>query len=384
MRVLLVSSGSGSRGGGEIFLDYLGRGLTERGHEVVMWIPSHPRMDELAGKCASFAHIFRSDYRNTYDHPTRSLGTCFNWRVPRRIAREWRALEPEVIHINKQNLEDGLDLLRATQFCASPSVCTIHLTQTATYLWAKAAWLRDSIARWQLRRYQGSFVTVQEGRHHALRDFLGGRPIIKTIFYGVPITDSANLSLLRRAKRKELGLSDSELLVLGIGRLVDQKRPLLFLRLAKELHQRVRSARFLWIGDGKLIEEWHKTVAREQIGDVVSCAGWQRDVLPYLAAGDLLLHVAAFEGFPFAVIEAMAAQLACCVMRELSREISILNDDNVLFADDIESLAANISNRNILANIAVSGRRLAEKKLSSDTMAKSYEKLYLDAIQQLC
>ena len=53
MRILLVSSGSGSRGGGEIFLDYLGKGLTDRGHEVLMWIPNHPRMDELAEQMRS-------------------------------------------------------------------------------------------------------------------------------------------------------------------------------------------------------------------------------------------------------------------------------------------------------------------------------------------
>src|SRR5712692_4594037 len=164
MRVLLVSSGSGSRGGGEIFLDYLGRGLTDRGHEVLMWVPNHPRMDELAGKCARFARVVRADYRNTYDHPARSLSTCFNWGVSRRVAREWEELRPDVIHINKQNLEDGLDLLRAVQHCVLPSVCTIHLTQTARYLRARAARLRDRIARWQLRRYRGVLVAVQERR----------------------------------------------------------------------------------------------------------------------------------------------------------------------------------------------------------------------------
>ena len=143
MRVLLVSSGSGSRGGGEIFLDYLGKGLSERGHEVLVWMPKHPRMDELAAKCARFARVVRADYCNTYDHPGRSVSTSFNWRVSRRIANEWQALQPDVIHINKQNLEDGLDLLRASRLCGLPSVCTIHLTQTARYLRAKAAWLRD-------------------------------------------------------------------------------------------------------------------------------------------------------------------------------------------------------------------------------------------------
>ena len=153
MRILLVSSGSGSRGGGEIFLDYLGQGLADRGHEVLIWIPAHTRMDELADNCARFARVIRPEYRNTYDHKARSLTTCFNWGVSQRVMREWAALEPDVIHLNKQNLEDGLDLLRAARRSPLPSVCTIHLTQTAHHLRAKTSQLRDRIARTALGKY---------------------------------------------------------------------------------------------------------------------------------------------------------------------------------------------------------------------------------------
>src|SRR6516165_7069891 len=207
MRVLLVSSGSGSRGGGEIFLDYLGKGLADRGHDVLMWIPNHARMDEIAAKCARFARIVRANYQNTYDYTARSLSTCFNWDVSRRVGREWEALQPDVIHINKQNLEDGLDLLRAARRCALPSVCTIHLTQSATYLGAKAALLRDWIARRQLQSYEGVLVTVQESRGAVLREFLAGRGLTKTIFNGVPRLDAAALRSVREAKRRELGLN---------------------------------------------------------------------------------------------------------------------------------------------------------------------------------
>src|SRR5215467_9063478 len=111
MRVLLVSSGSGSRGGGEGFLEYHANALACLGHEVAMWIPNHPRMDELASRCGKVAAVTRSEYTNTYDHSGRCLTTWLNWPTSRRIAREWAAMEPDVIHINKQNLEDGLDLL---------------------------------------------------------------------------------------------------------------------------------------------------------------------------------------------------------------------------------------------------------------------------------
>jgi glycosyltransferase involved in cell wall biosynthesis len=382
MKVLLVSSGSGSRGGGETFLDYLGKGLADRGHDVLMWIPNHPRMDVLAGKCTRFARIIRADYRNTYDYRARSLSTCFNWGVSRRVAREWEALRPDVIHINKQNLEDGLDLLRAVRRSAVPSVCTVHLTQTASYLGAKAAWLRDRIARWELSRYDGVLVTVQEQRSVVLRDFLAGRVRVKTIFNGVPRVDPIALHSLREAKREakrsELGLTDRDFLVLGVGRLVEQKRPFLFLRIAKELHARVPSTKFLWVGDGKLAEQWQNASAREQLDGIVSYAGWQADVMPYLLAGDLLLHVAEFEGLPFAVIEAMAAGLTCAITRNLSSEIAFFSEDNVLFADDIGELTEKLRNPAALARVAEGSRRLIDDKLSVNKMAGSYEQLYLD------
>jgi glycosyltransferase involved in cell wall biosynthesis len=378
MRVLLVSGGSGSRGGGEIFLDYLGKGLTDRGHDVVMWIPNHPRMDELAGRCARFAHVVRAHYRNTYDYPARSLSTCFNWGVSRRVAREWEALRPDVIHINKQNLEDSLDLLRAARRCAVPSVCTIHLTQSASYLRARGASLRDWIARRQLHKYPGILVAVQERRCAILNKFLSGRVRTKTIFNGVPRLDRASLRSVREAKRRELGLGEADFLVLGVGRLVEQKRPFQFLRIAQELHTRVPGLRFLWVGDGKLTSQWQERIRLQQLEGTISCAGWQADVLPFLLAGDLLLHAAEFEGLPFVILEAMAAGLACAVTRDLEFEIPLFNPGNVLCADDVEGLVEKLQNPNALGRIVEGGLRLVEDTLSVNKMAESYEQLYFD------
>src|SRR4051812_42093326 len=113
MKILLASSSSGSRGGGEIFLKYLGQGLAARGHELIFWCAQHPRMDELADGLASIGEVVRAPYRNFYDYKTRILATCLNNGTSRKLAAEWLHLRPDVVHVNKQNLEDGLDMLRA-------------------------------------------------------------------------------------------------------------------------------------------------------------------------------------------------------------------------------------------------------------------------------
>ena len=382
MKVLLVSSGSGSRGGGEIFLNYLGKGLTDDGHEVMIWIPAHPRMDELAEKVSRFGKVIRADYRNMYDYRTRTLATAFNWRISRKIARQWQELKPDVIHLNKQNLEDGLDLLRTADRCSIPSVCTIHLTQTARYLDARLPWLRDWIARRALGNYNGVFVAVQETRRGALEEFLGGHKRTETIFNGVPLADQNQKPAVRAVKRCHLGLRTDDFLVLGIGRLVAQKKPFVFLNAAKTLYGHFPAAKFLWVGDGKMSAQWDEWVAREKLSTVISRVGWQADVTPFLFAGDLLLHVAEYEGLPLAIVEAMSAEVPCAVTRSFAAEVPIFNHDNVLFLDDAQALASRLRDSEVLSWIAAGGRQLVEKKLSVSAMVDAYERLYLEAIRR--
>ncbi len=380
MKILLVSSGSGSRGGGEIFLDYLGKGLADRGHEVTTWMPAHPRMDELAGKVSRFGKVIRADYRNMYDYRTRTLATALNWRTSNKIAQQWQKLKPDIIHLNKQNLEDGLDLLRAASRCGIPSVCTIHLTQTAHYLRARLPWLRDWIARRALSRYNGTIVTVQETRRKELEEFLEGKNRTETIFNGVPLAEENGMLAIRDSKRRDLGLRADDFLVLGVGRLVAQKQPLAFLKTAKVIHEHFPTAKFLWVGDGKMSAQWDRWVAEENLGGVISRIGWQSDVIPFLFAGDLLLHVAEYEGLPLAIAEAMSAGLPCAVTRNFAGEISLLNEHNVVFLDDPQSLSYRLRDSEALSRIAAGGRRLVKSKLSVSAMADAYERLYARAM----
>jgi glycosyltransferase involved in cell wall biosynthesis len=362
-----------------MFLDYLGRGLSERGHEVSMWIPAHSRMDELSEKCAGFGRVIRAEYRNTYDYMGRSLSTCFTHGVSRRIARDWEDLAPDVIHLNKQNLEDGLDLVRALRLCGVPSVCTIHLTQTARYLRGRGSRLRDFISRNALRKYRGVIVAVQETRRKELHDLLGDGARTRTIFNGVAVADRLALARMRKAKRDELGLAENDFLVLGVGRLVEQKRPFQFLEAARELHRRLSFTRFLWVGDGALAGPWAEWIRREGLESVVSCAGWQSETLPFLSAADLLLHVAEYEGLPFAILEAMAAGLPCAVSRGFAAEIPLFDDGTVLFFDDAAAVAARLRDRAGLDRIAAGARRLVQTKLSLPAMVESYEQAYREA-----
>jgi glycosyltransferase involved in cell wall biosynthesis len=367
MKILLVSSSSGSRGGGELFLLYLGEALTRRGHEVALWASDHPRMDELAASFARIGPVLRADYRNTYDLPGRSLAAFAARRKPRELAAQWSGFD--CVHINKQNLEDGLDLLRAARLANVPTLATVHLTQSAVYLRAVGARVRDFVSRSALEAYPGALVGVAESRADDLAAFLSTRERVHCIPNGVPLPD-----LSRRPARA------NELLVVGVGRLVPQKRPFVFLDVAEKIHAAQPDARFRWVGDGHLAGEWDRAATERGLGGVLTRTGWQSDVQPHLLEAEVFLHTAEYEGLPLAILEAMAAALPCLVTENLRNDLPFLDEANSLGIDGDGAWLSQLKDRALLAERGAAARRLVEGRFSFDQMAASYERLYREAV----
>jgi glycosyltransferase involved in cell wall biosynthesis len=376
MRILLVSSSSGSRGGGELYLLNLARALAMHGHTVALWISEHPRMDELKDRFMAIGSVFRATYRNTYDHRFRCISTSCNGVATRLLTRQWLAWKPDVIHFNKQNLEDGLDLIATARKLPVPTVCTIHLTQSAEFLRARFSRIRDCIARRELRRYPGLFVSIQEQRATELRKLVGAPEKVSSIFNAIDIPDRAALRRWRTQTRRELGVDDESFLVLALGRMVPQKRPGLFLELAEVLLRSLPRARFLWIGDGVLAADWDSFVERSHLGAFIRRLPWQVEVFSLLAAGDLFLHVAEYEGLPMAVTEAMAALLPVALTPNLIHDIEYFRKRRDVCLEVSEGWEKHLKNANRLRAVAERGREAIEKDFSLTRMGALYESLY--------
>ena len=376
MKILVVSTSSGSRGGGEISLLYLGQALRERGNEVILWVSRHPRMDELAEAFSRFGAVIRADYTNTYDRRGRSICSYLDARTARRVAREWQELAPDVVHLNKQNLEDGIDLCKALRLSGLPGLAMIHITQTAGYLKAAFAWPRDFVSRRALQKFPGLLVTTPAARQRDLVKFVGAADRTRCIHNGVPIPDAASQATWRNATRTELRYADNEVLFMAVGRMVPQKRPLLFLQIAERIHRRLPEARFLWVGDGLMSGEWDAWVAERQLDAVIRRLPWQTSVPRLLAAADLFMHVADFEGLAFAILEALASGLPCAITPNLLGEMSFLNAENSIAIGSDEDWIDALRDSARLQRIGLAARHLAETHFSYARMASEYEALY--------
>ena len=377
MKTLLVSSSSGSRGGGELYQLYLGQALRERGHEVTLWMSTHERMDELAALFAPIGQVIRQPYTNTYDYRFRSLNHLLGSGIAKRIAASWAALAPDVIHLNKQNLEDCLDLLEAVRLTRIPSLATIHITQDAKYLRAKYAAARDWAARRFLKKFPGILIPTLDQRERELRDFVGPGPRIHTVVNGVPLLDLTQRAISRAQVHAELNIPADQNIILAVGRVVPQKRPLLWLDWVDKLHRQLPSTRFVWVGDGELAADFDRTARERRLP--VQRVAWTNDVPRYLLAADAFMHTAEFEGLSFALLEALSAGLPILITANLLAELPFLTPEvSIALADD-GKWQAPLKNAAHLASLATAARSLAEEKFSFARMARDYEALYIMA-----
>jgi len=69
--------------------------------------------------------------------------------------------------------------------------------------------------------------------------------------------------------------------------------------------------RLVWIGDGSLLEPLRKRAAELGVSERVVLPGWQHNARSLLAGFDIFVLPSLYEGFPLAILEAMAARLPC-------------------------------------------------------------------------
>ena len=109
--------------------------------------------------------------------------------------------------------------------------------------------------------------------------------------------------------RAELGIGDDEVVVTMVANLRPQKDHANALDAVERLAPDGPPTRLLLVGQGPLLDDVRRDVARRRLDDRVLVLGQRDDVPAVLAASDLLLLASRQEGLPVAVMEAFALGL---------------------------------------------------------------------------
>jgi len=174
--------------------------------------------------------------------------------------------------------------------------------------------------------------------------------------------------------RTDLGLAPEERLVLGIFRLSEEKRPILFADVAIALVRAYPNCRVLHIGEGPLHDAVEERVAEAGLAERIRLLGRRSDVPAALAAANVLLHVAQYEGTPNVVLEAQHFGLPVVATKAGGTIDAVLDGVTgyLLECDDragiVERVSELLSDSDKAQNLGQAGPRFIHERFGVDRM----------------
>jgi glycosyltransferase involved in cell wall biosynthesis len=126
------------------------------------------------------------------------------------------------------------------------------------------------------------------------------------IKYGIPLSELKNSSCDKAVKKKELGINNDYPVVGMISCLKPQKAPLDYVKACIDVYSKRQDVNFLLIGDGILRKKCELELSKTSLNGKFIFAGWRKDVSEILDIIDIVVLTSKWEGFPIAIIEALA------------------------------------------------------------------------------
>ena len=128
--------------------------------------------------------------------------------------------------------------------------------------------------------------------------------------------------VVRSTIRKELGISDVEIVIGHVGRFAEAKNHGFLISIFEEIQNCV-AAKLLLVGDGYLRKQVEDQIHKRGLDSKVIMTGVQADVAGYLQAMDVFVFPSIYEGLPVTLIEAQASGLPCVISDKVPQECMI-------------------------------------------------------------
>jgi glycosyltransferase involved in cell wall biosynthesis len=133
--------------------------------------------------------------------------------------------------------------------------------------------------------------------------------ISEIIYPGVNFLQPHEISHHRDKIRNSYSIKNNEYLVGNIARVDHQKDPILFIQMAAYLKKTSRQTKykFMWIGDGSLMNECKSLVKKLGLENDFIFTGYIENVNTYFGIFDIFVISSAYEGLPVTAIKALGS-----------------------------------------------------------------------------
>ncbi|MEJ2538497.1 MAG: glycosyltransferase family 4 protein [Gemmatimonadota bacterium] len=345
-------------GGAEVVMFQLSEELRRKGHEVVH-----------VGPEAGVGWLGDRFRQAGFPSETFRLRRAVDFRCLNELTETLRKARVDVVHSHEFTM--CVYGAAAARRLGIPHVTTMHGNQTMMDA------LRRRVAlRWAFRRAR-MVVGCSDATRDVVEEGLGLSPgTVHSIRNGVPERPGR-----REPVRRELGLSEDELLVAAVGNVVPRKGHLVLLQALALLEDDGLDVPWRVVVAGAKRDataDIEALVAERGWGERVHLLGARDDVPDLLAAADVFSMPSLWEGLPLAVLEAMFAGLPIVASRTSGIPEAIDSDRVGLLATpgDVpelaEHLGAVLRDPELRDRLGSAARERAHQEFTVSVMADRY------------
>jgi glycosyltransferase involved in cell wall biosynthesis len=303
------------------------------------------------------------------------------WKSVKTLMREKQI---DLIHIHGTRATSNV--YWAAKNLALPTVYTIHGWSFHDDQNALVKNARILFERWITKKTNCNISVSVSNQQTGTKNITGFKSVV--VHNGIDLEKFNPDCCKRKNLRKELNIAEDAFVISFIGRMTAQKDPFTLIKAFKEVLASNPGAVLLMIGDGELKEKAIELTRELGIEKSVVFQKFRSDVADVLSSSDVFCLPSLWEGFPIALLEAMAMRKAV-IATEVDGSVEIIQNkkngllikpQNIqMLADVIKELMSNNSLRNELAAAA---QQTILNDFDVKKMAKKIENVYLNVLHQ--
>jgi len=173
-----------------------------------------------------------------------------------------------------------------------------------------------------------------------------------------------------------------------VGRLIDFKRPLLFIDIAKELLTKRNDFHFIMVGDGPEYENCKMRIRKYGLENRFTLLGFRRDIPNILKTFDALIFTSKGEGFGNVVPEALAMGVPVFAINSGVIPEFITDKHNGILletenpADSAEKILGVLNDKVLLKKISKEAIADIRERFSMENWAKKFDRIYNSVLEE--
>lgn len=230
------------------------------------------------------------------------------------------------------------------------------------------------------------FKVLDAEKQSALHKKICKEEKLQVIFNGVDIKAYEN-GTHGKVTRADLNIPEDAFVVGMVGRIIPQKAPDVFVRMAKLVKDEVPNAHFVIVGSGNQEAKVRQYAEDNGFEDSLHITGWVNDPMSYVELFDIACLLSRWEGFGLVLPEYMMAEkpiVATCV--DAIPNI-VRNEENGLLvevdnaAEASEAVIRLYRNAKFKQNLVIQGIKDVHSKFDAQRVAKEHEKLFEELVR---